>query len=480
MKIKDKNSGFVLIAVLVTATLFLVMAGGMASVGLYQNRLYSQEISKHQSIHIAEAGVNYYRWHLAHDPDDFMDGTGSDPGGGGQPYGPYIHDFTAPGSNSTGKYSLEITPPVTGSTIVKIKSTGWLDSYPNVKRTIEVRYGIPSLAHYSFLTNTNTWFGVGENVVGEMHSNGGIRMDGINDSIVTSARQDFSCPVGFGCNTQATCESPCSWITASSTCQCPAIFGEGPNSSLWNYPVPNINFNSMTMVLSEINDNAGVKLTTSGSNKGYHIIFKSDGHFDARLVKNLQTAERQYNDSWTGFANIAEDINSEGPAVDYAIPANGLIFVENGDVWVEGTVNGRVTLGAGTFPDNASKRRSIFIKDNLRYLARDGSNSLGLMAQQDVKILKNAPSNLVIDGILLAQNGRVFRNYYETHALKNNIEVYGGIITNQTWTWSWTSGGSVIDGYATSNSIYDPNLTYSPPPSFPTSGEYAFISWEEK
>jgi hypothetical protein len=29
-----------------------------------------------QSLSIAEAGINYYRWHLAHSPQDYTDGTG--------------------------------------------------------------------------------------------------------------------------------------------------------------------------------------------------------------------------------------------------------------------------------------------------------------------------------------------------------------------------------------------------------------------
>lgn len=480
MKNKIKNdSGFVLIAVLVLGTLFIVLAGGLASVSLFQNRLYIQEVAKHQAINVAEAGVNYYRWHLSHVQNDYMDGTGSDPGGSGEPYGPYLHNFTLDGA-VTGKFSLEITPPPTGSTIVRIKSTGWLDSNPKIKRTIEVRYGLPSLAHFSFLTNSDTWFGTEESIVGEMHSNGGIRMDGNNDSIITSARQNFTCPSGFTCGSQATCTTPCSWIATSSSCQCPGIFGIGANSSLWNYPVPSIDFDSVTMVLSDMESNAGVHLTTSGSNKGYHIIFKNNGHFDAKVVSSLKTSQSQLNDAWTAYVNFADEINSEGSATDYVIPSNGLIFVSDGDVWVEGEVNGRVTLGAGTFPDNSNKRRSIYIINNLTYVSRDGSNSLGLLAQKHVKVLKSAPTNLTIDGILLAQNGRVFRNSYQNTAVKAKIEVYGGIISNQTWNWTWVSGNTVVDGYASTTSIYDPNVTYAPPPSFPTSGEYSFISWEEK
>lgn len=488
--IKYKNeSGVVLVAVLVIASLFIVMAGGLVSLQLYQNKLYQQQIAKFQSLHIAEAGANYYRWFLAHNHTDYYDGTGADPGGGGEPYGPYIHDYTAPSSGITGKFSLEITPPPAGSTIVRIKSTGWLDTYPNIKRSVEVRYGLPSLAHYSFLSGSDVWFGDTESVVGEMHSNGGVRMDGINDSVVASARQTFDCPSGLGCSTQATCQTPCNWQTASSTCSCPGVFGTGANYDLWNFPVTTVPLNSVTIDLDTLRSMATsscAKFKVTGSNKGYHITFNSNGTFTARLVRTLMAGVSQRNDDWSilpsspqYYVSYSEQYNSQGSATTCAMPSNGIIFIEDGDAWVDGTVKGRVTLAAATLPDQSSKRRTIFINDDLQYYARDGSNVLGLIAQKDIRVPRYAPTNLTIDAIMLAQWGRVYRNLYQSRSVKTSIEVYGGIITNLTWTWSWISGITVVDGYTTTQSIYDPDVTYSPPPSFPTAGEYAFISWEE-
>lgn len=477
------EQGMALVTVMAMTTIFIVMAGGLSGIALLQKKLNSQQVARHTALHMAEAGINYYRWHLAHAQNDFMDGTGSDPGGGGAPYGPYTHTFDSPSNTMTGTYVLEITPPPAGSTIVKIRSTGWINSNPNIKRTIEVRYGIPSLAKYSFLTNSDTWFGPSDNLVGEMHSNGGVRMDGANDALLTSARQTYTCPSTQNCNTQATCEAPCTW-NVSTKCTCPGVWGEGAGSSLWTYPVTTVDFNSITADLDTLKtmaQNGGTYLSVGGSNKGYHITFKSNGHFDARLISALNNGIKQQNDTWSGWVNTAESIKTEGAAVDYAIPANGIIFIEDGDAYVEGTVNGRVTLVAATLPAQVNKYRSIIINSNIQYAARDGSHILGLIAQKDVKVPKHAPTDLTIDGFLLAQYGRVFRNQYDPAATRSKIEIYGGILTNQTWTWSWADGAGVIfDGYASSTSIYDPLATFSPPPSFPTSGEYAAISWSEE
>ena len=476
--LNKKNRGSILLPVLAMTTILLIFISGLASWGVYQNKLYLQQYGKTQALHVAEAGINYYTWHLAHAQNDFYDGTGADPGPPGAPYGPYEHSYTSPAGESTGFFALEITPPPAGSTIVRIKSTGWMSSYPNIKRSIEVRYGIPSLAHYSFLTNTDAWFGPAETVQGELHSNGGIRMDGLNDSLVTSARQTYICAEGHGCSS-SNCFLPCSWVNGSG-CQCPAVWGAGPNSSLWNFPVPQVDFNNITVDIANTKTQAqsgGVYL--GSSNKGYHLIFLANGTFNVYRVTQLKSAIWQLNDDWSGWVKLAEEIDNQTFLNNYNIPANGIIFVED-DVWVEGTLKGRVNLIAAKLPDNPNTRKNIFINNNITYLARDGSSILGLIAQKHVKVPKYAPPDLTIDAILLAQNGRVFRNYYSPHRVTDRIEVFGGIITNQVWTWTWISGGgSTVDGYNLTESIYDPQVTFSPPPSFPTTGEYEFISWDE-
>ncbi len=474
-----------MVVTMVISFLLLVLSGGLAMLGILQQRLYNQQISKQQALHIAEAGANYYRWHLAHAQNDYMDGTGSDPGGGGAPYGPYVHNYSDPTGVITGKFQLDITPPPVGSTIVRVKATGWTDKYPQVKRTLEIRYGIPSLAHYSFFTSADAWFGASETVIGEMHANGGVRMDGSNDSVIASARQNFTCTSSFGCSGSGTCQSPCNWIATSTSCNCPGIFGAGASNNLWQFPVPQIQLSGITADLDAMRAKAtssGSYFKANGSTKGYHVTFNAAGTFTIRTVTSLMSAVNQYGDDWNNpaWVNYAEQYNAQGTANTYSLPAAGVIFIEDGDAWVDGTVKGRVTLVAASLPDQVNKRRTIFINNNLQYLSRNGDNVLGLIAQKDIRVPRYAPDNLIIDAILLAQWGRVYRNVYSSPSIKTSIEVYGGIITNLTWTWTWVNGASVKDGYTNTRQIYDSNVTYSPPPSFPTSGEYAFISWEEK
>lgn len=482
-ELKNDRSGMILMTAIVMTSLFLIMASGLAAVALLQAKLNKQQLAKHQALHLAEAGINYYRWHLAHVQNDFMDGTGSDPGGGGAPYGPYDHAYASPDGSITGHFQLEITPPAVGSTIILIKSTGWLDSNPNIKRTVKVRYGIPSLARYSLLSNTDIRFGSGANVNGEVHSNGGIKMDGENDSLITSARTTWVCPSIFGC-TVGSCSSPCSW--SSSQCTCPGVTGSGSGKALWVWPALPISYNSFTSILSDMRDKAiadSSRYRATGATKGFRIIFNADGTYTVRRVTTKMAGVSQWEDDWSGtpsWINYEEQYNANALVGTYNAPAQGIIFVEDGDAWVEGTVKGRYTVAVGSFPDQqANSTRNIIINNNIVYAAKDGTNSLGLIAQKDVRVPRYAPFNLEINGILLAQWGRVFYNNYQSDALKGTITIYGGTITNQGRAWGWTSGASVNDGFQNQALTYDSLATFAPPPSFPTTGEYTLISWEE-
>jgi hypothetical protein len=88
-------------------------------------------------------------------------------------------------------------------------------------------------------------------------------------------------------------------------------------------------------------------------------------------------------------------------------------------------------------------------------------------------------NDLRIDAALIAQNGRAGRHYYGSSCsndTRNSLTLYGMIATNLRYGFAYTDG----TGYDTRNIIYDANLLYGPPPSFPlTSDQYQIISWEE-
>lgn len=437
---------FVMVFGAIAFTTVVLTVAGYAVTEMQASR---SKQNREGALEVADAGISYYRWHLAHSSTDYRDGNPT------STPSPYVHDYKDKDGNVIGHFALTITPPPIGSTVVTIQSQGWLDIQPNSKRTIKARVGFPSLADYSFLTNGAIWIGNTESTHGKFHSNGGVRYDGTNDAQVTSAVATYTCPTW----------QSCSGIK-------PGVWGAGGPTNLWVFPVPAKDFAAVTAKLAEIKAGALADgggnwpyLSSSGQ-KGWRLQFMNNGTV---AVSKVLTCNNYSGQDTNGQNNTwCIDAASYGTVTTYNIPTSSYIYVDD-MVWVDGVVNGKATVGAGT-------GKSIIINGNLTYLAKDGTSVLGLIAEQNVLVPRNSPTNLEIDAAMIAQNGAVERYYYPGN-IKNSILVYGAIITNQTWTWSWND--PVTSGYINTNSTYDANLTYGPPPGFPVGSSYNLISWEE-
>ncbi|MBI3963497.1 MAG: hypothetical protein HY341_00705, partial [Candidatus Kerfeldbacteria bacterium] len=172
-----RTNGFLVIHVLVVATIALLFLGGLASWTALSILSARQASNRERAIQIAEAGVDYYRWHLAHAPQDFQDGTGIP--------GPYVHPFTDKNGVQIGTFSLDISPPPLGSSLVTVTSTGAAEGNLGAPRTIRVQLAKPSFAQFAVVANDVMRFGAGTEVFGPIHSNNGIRFDGLAHNIVS-------------------------------------------------------------------------------------------------------------------------------------------------------------------------------------------------------------------------------------------------------------------------------------------------------
>ncbi len=460
MNIKKYHHGSISILVLVFGLMFSVAIGGLVVVSAVQYTNANRTDVYERALTIAQAGAEYYRWHLAHNPTDYKDGTILP--------GPYIHTMSDPYGNTEGTYSLMITPPASGSSNITIQSTGWLNSYPSIKRVIVAKYGIPSLARYSFLHNANVWFGSGLTVQGKVMSNGGIRMDGANLSTIASAQQTYTCGSETGCSPSTTKNG---------------VWGAGGPSNLWQYPVPATDFASLSIDFNNLKTNAqtsGLYLGASGS-LGYHITFASNGSYNIKKVTNASN-QKGYSVE-NGCENLNQKITNETNVGTYTIATKPLIFAED-NLWVEGVVNGKATVVAAKFPLNVNFM-NIWIPNNLTYLAKDGYSNLGLFAQNNIYFSLDIPTNFEIDAALLASVGRIVRHHYNysgcssyANAVRNNLLIYGSVISNQKSYWNW--GTNPDSGFITRTINYDSNLYFDSPPYFPSQGQYEFISWTEQ
>ncbi len=464
---KYSQQGSVIVLEVVIIFIFSTVVLTVLANAAMQFRILRSSVNREQAFHISEAGVNYYQWRLAHYPTDFQDGTGAAPSMQND-FGVacYPHTYIDKDTNDEiGKYCLQITAPAVGSTIVTIKSIGYSSKNPATKRTITTRYGIPSLAKYAFLTNGDVWVGNTESVSGEMHANGGIHFDGSGNAPITSSKTTYTCQTYHGCSPAQTKAGV--WGSAAQS-----------TKNSWQYPVPNVDFSSITADFASLKTTAqsgGIYLSPSNA-QGYSLVFNNNNTVSVYKVTSLRSHATGYDVNGVSHPEDL-DYNSRSLQFTQALPSNGVMYVED-RTWVEGIVSGRVMVAAAKLPYNASTAPSIIIPNDITYTVKDGTVSLGLVAQKDVLISYYAPDNLEVDAAMVAQNGSAqFYNF--SGNIKDTITIYGAIASYGTWTWSWVNGsGQTTSGYQNTSTTYDSNLLYAPPPSFPlaTSG-YQQISW---
>jgi len=518
-KIIDADGSMLIIALVLTA-LFMAMTMGAIGLSLLQQKLNMTKIASNQAVHIAEAGVNYYRWVLYHDPEEYCNKETCR--ASTTPYGPYAYS-DATGS-ITGHYELYITPPaINGSTIVTVKSIGWEDTHPNTKRAIEVKLGRPSWSNFATLSNNDIRFGEDTEVWGPIHSNGGIRFDGIAHNIITSAKEYYQDPDhidsdvfaygvhthnGAGNGTYNTTEEGNPGLSLPAPDQS-SVFLSGRE-----FPVPVISFSLLDNYISETYAKAsssGIIIDpratgvadpkseislqdciNSTCDEGFHITLKTNNTFD---IREVSAVEPNWNNN-PSAPSKSWSIKTEGVARNFSIPANGIIFVKN-HVWVDGDINGsKVNILAFFEPFTAiTDTANIVINKDLQYTNYDGTDSIGLIAQGDIGpglYSEGALSGtedqmeLRIDAAMIAKSGRVGRLYYkhangDEYPKRYKITIYGSLATNERYGFSYSCGSSDewCSGYKIRNIYYDNNLTLDPPANFPTTGEYTFVSWKE-
>jgi len=458
-KIKtNKQKGSLLIYLIVAIFVFVIVMFPVVTVFNSKIQLLRSSIDREQALQIAESGINYYQWHLAHFTDDYQDGTGGP--------GPYVHDYIDfDTQQKIGGFSLEIAPPLLGSSVVTVQSTGWIDSNPEKTRTITAKYGIPSLAKYAFLSNDIIWIGDNESVNGILHSNNGIRFDGFGNAPIQSAKSTYTCPSSQG--------SPCPalkngvWGSASQEVQ-----------NFWQFPVPTVDFSSITSDFSNMKSDAqesGIYLPPSNQ-QGYSLVFNNNGTLSIYKVKNLLYNPTGYDTKWSAH-NEYLDYNERDFQYTVDMPENGIIYIED-KTWVEGIVNGNATVVVAKLPYNPSTAPTIYIPEDIIYEAKDGSDVLGIIAQNDIVVTYHAPDDIEIDAAMISQNGGA-QFFYYPYNIKNRINIYGSIMTFDQWTWTWVNSyGTVVSGYKNTYDVYDSNLLYNPPPSFPVSSSgYQILNW---
>jgi Tfp pilus assembly protein PilX len=512
-----KQAGFTMPAVLSVMIAASILSLAVVSVILNNFFVVGNNIKSQQAFNIAEAGINYYLWHLSHNPTDYKDGKNTpaqqDPELG---YGPYVHNYVDDNAKTTGTYTLWIKPRGGGSTIVDVRSIGKVKN-TTITRTVEAQIGAASFASYSLAADTALWFGSTESATGPVHSNVGIRMDGASDSDVTSANATYVPPFSLGGDGAS---HPGVWCHPSILTP---VNCNTRSKTDWRYPVPSVDFNQVSSTLCAIKKEAFAsspataalasqasacsatpasrsetylprRASTFNVSRGYLIELNTDGTYNLYNVNGENDRLTPYTSALT-LQSVQNNI---------AIASTGVIFAED-NVWVRTnpTFHGRVTIAAGRL--STTSNANVVIADDVLYSTKNGQDAIGLIAEDSVIIAPYAPPasgnfNFEINAASLAQSGSViYPNEYRTDAdrctrgwsgANQNFTYYGSVASRQTWTWTWSRGsscpdavskpgGGYVSGILNNSTQYDYNLLYAPPPSYPITGGYNILSWRE-
>lgn len=492
MDMKTNVKGSVLAYGLIIMSVVAVLLSSILTFVVSQIKNSFYERAKQQSFQIAESGIDFYQWYLAHQTDGRTTAQIEAFWDSGTAYGvdsPYERAYDDPGGGTTGHYRITVVPPIAGSTIVTVTSVGWTDQYPENTKTIAVRFRRPSWSENSVLANDFMRFGEGTEVYGSIHSNAGIRFDGvahnlISSSVATVDDPDHNGAVEFGVHTHVNVP-PATGVNDTFRAL------EAPNNPVPDrsdvfmagraFPVVSTDFGGVLGDLSYMKNQAQSGIGNSryfdDSNLGRRIILKTNDTFDICKVNAYDTTTNIITNYKKTAGNGTCGTCSGQCLSNYAIPDNGVIFVED-NVWLGGQIDGKkVTIVAANL--NGGSAPSVFIPNSVLYTHYNGSDIIGIIGQNDVEIPSNSDSTLRIDAALIAQQGRVGRANYGTTDHKTSITVYGALATNYRYGFAWTNGAQDW-GYATRNLVYDNNLLYYPPPYFPTGTQYAMDLWEER
>lgn len=514
----NREAGFMLPTVLSIIIAVSIISAATLMIILNNFFTVGRNIKSQQAFNIAEAGINYYLWHLSHNPTDYKDGKTTpatpDPQLG---YGPYQHVYIDDDAVARGTFTLWIKPQGGGSTIVNVRAIGKVYG-TSTTRTVQAQIGAASFASYALVADTPLWFGNTESASGPVHSNVGIRMDGNSDSDVTSTNATYVPPNNLGGDNKS---HPGVWCDSSITTP---VNCNTRSKTDWRYPVPSVDFNQVssslcTMKKAAFADYASTsslanlsnactqqpttrtaaylprRATTYNPVQGYLIQLNTNGTYDLYNVNGE-------NDQLTPYTSA---LTLVPVATGIALPPSGVIFAED-NVWVRSnpTFHGRVNIGAGRLA--TSDDANIIIADDLVYSTKNGSDVIGLVAEGSVLIAPYAPPasggfNFEVDAAALSQAASVtYPSTYRTNTSRctrgwvnnnQNFTFYGSVASRQTWTWTWfrgsscgdsvrdTASGNYYSGIKNNTTQFDYNSQYAPPPSFPITGGYNILSWRE-
>ncbi len=179
---------------------------------------------------------------------------------------------------------------------------------------------------------------------------------------------------------------------------------------------------------------------------------------------------------------------------------NGTIFVEKGDVYVKGTLNGRVSVVASS--KKVGYRRyygKIYQTDDLRYAYRADpthyrtpDDMLGLVAEESIILDYNSNTrhhDIYTDAVMYSQNGKVGpdSDLIDNDGYLRDWKIFGSIAASDIqatahYRRQWVNGQYIFAPYEGYRFVqqYNNSVNSNAPPSYPESNKFQVVNWLER
>jgi hypothetical protein len=227
-------------------------------------------------------------------------------------------------------------------------------------------------------------------------------------------------------------------------------------------------------------DTSGLRANAASAGKVFRDTTGANKTVDVKLYFNADGTVTYSKRTGTGSYSTAKTV-----AITTLAP-NGLIYVEKGNIYTKGTVNGSVTMVASK--KGSSGYGQVIFEDNLIYNKNpktytNSTDMMGIVAESNIRIQDNTTtkgkdiytqaSMYSVTGNIGPEDGLVNQS-----ALKS-WRILGGLIAADTRvTANYNSAGNPTNGLRFVHA-YDDRFATAVPPYFPKTKYYEIVSWYE-
>lgn len=416
--------GYALILTLFVLLVVAIMVYAAVNVATLDVRAAREDVLGTRALFAARGGVARACWEL----------SGNSLWGGGT------------GSLTDTSYAVAVEAGPGNATsydkLWRVTSTG---TCGQAKRTVVAVLALETFAKYAYFTDrevssggTEIWFFDRDEIRGPTHSNGTFRISGhpqFSGQVTSSNEGDpLFDAAHFTYNQHGIQTDPFRFYRTYSNYQrdYPVALGGSPSFS----------FAGGQPAVQMPQDTGSIEAAAQARYTGNRrLIFNGAGSVEV---------QRRRGNSW-----VHDDTLS-------TLTDPGVVIHVEGELYVQGTVQGRVTVGA---------TKDIHLTGDLVYDDPD-RDVLGLVGGEDILVESDAwvQRDRKVQATLMALNGSFTVSNYDSGTYRGKLQVFGGILQLRRGPVGTFSGSSPVTGYS-KDYRFDDKLVNKPPLWYPPTGK---------